>query len=77
MVRWVLNYMLRLAETKNTHFSEYGSHCNELAQVRKPKLLRFLAAASLVVAAVRFLFRRSEFVSHHNERSLLCDNVTC
>ena len=69
--------MLYLAKTESTHSNECGSHFNELAQAKKPQLLMLAAAASLSVAAVRFLFRCSEYISHRSERSLHCEVIMC
>ena len=69
-VKWDFDLMLCLAKTENTSCSECGFRCNELPRVGKSWLLMFTAAASLYVAAVKLLFRRSE-------RSLPYDFWTC
>ena len=70
IINFILRFVIWLIETRSTSCSEYGSHCNELAQVGKPQMLMFVAAMSL-------LFCFSETFSHHGERSLLCDILMC
>ena len=77
IVSWVLVFLLCLAETESTRSSECGFRCNKLARVGKPWLLISTAAASLCVAVASLLFRCSEVVCCHSERSLPCDNLTC
>ena len=36
IVKFALRFVIWLIETGNAHYSEYGSHCNELAWVGKP-----------------------------------------
>ena len=62
-----------LFEIESIYCSEYGSRCNELDRVGKPKLLRLFAAVGLAVAATSLLFYYSEIVPRHSERSLPCD----
>ena len=73
MVMHALEDVFRLFEIEGTRCSEYGSRCNELARVGKPKLLRLFTTMSLVVAATSLLFHCSESVSRCSERSFPFD----
>ena len=73
MVMHALEYVFRLFKIEGTRCSEYGSRCNELAQVGKPKWLRLFTSAGLVVVATILLFHCSESVSRLSEKSLPCD----
>ena len=77
IVNFALRFVIWLIETESTRSSEYGSHCNELARVGKPYILKFIVAASLAIAIVSLLFRCNETFSRHSERSLLCDILMC
>ena len=77
IVNFSLRFVIWLIETGSIRCSEYSSHCNELARVGKPQMLKFVAATSFSVTIVCLLFRCSETFPHHSERSLLCDILMC
>ena len=72
IVNFTLRFVIQLIEIGSTRCSEYGSHCNELARVGKPQILKFVAAASLAVVTASLLFHYSDNFSRHSEKSLLC-----